>query len=178
MILLNVDLLERIDAGGLITPSEAEDNDNRLALAGFLNIAALVFVIVAFCRWIHRAYGNLSSIHRGSLRFSPGWAVGWFLVPIMNLFRPYQVMNELHKTSNPAGAGSRVVGWWWGLWIVAGVVGSHFGTFFQEQTVTDLILDNKRGIASEAVLAVVAVLALLIVHRITSWQDEHATATS
>ena len=104
--------------------------------------------------------------------------MGWFFVPIMNLFRPYQVMNELHKTSNLVSAGSPVVGWWWGLWIVAGVVGPRFSTFFQEQTVTDLILDNERGIASEAVLAVVAVLALMIVHRITSWQDEHATATS
>ena len=90
-------------------------------------------------------------------------------------------MNELHKTSNPAGAGSRVVGWWWGLWIVAGVVGSHFGTFFQEQTVTDDLIpaSTTRGASlAKPCLAVVAVLALLIVHRITSWQDEHATATT
>ena len=58
--------------------------------------------------------------------FTPGWCVGWFFVPIMNIFKPYQAIAELWKASH---SGS-VEEWqemetplyikiWWGAWLVS-----------------------------------------------------------
>ncbi len=179
MTLSEINLLEKIERGDFVSPSEADDHDNRMALAGSLNFAAFVFAIVTFCFWINRAYGNLSSIRpAGSLRFSPRWAVGWFFVPIMNLFRPYQVVNELYQVSNPAGVGSGLIGWWWGLWVIAALVGPSASSFFREQTVSDAILADWRSAIAEVLFVLCGVLALVIVHRITSWQDERELAQS
>ena len=30
------------------------------------------------------------------MTFTPGWIAGWFFVPIMNLFRPYEAVKELY----------------------------------------------------------------------------------
>ena len=34
-------------------------------------------------------------------RFSPGWSVGWWFIPALNLLRPYQVIKEIWRGSYP-----------------------------------------------------------------------------
>ena len=67
-----------------------------LAQLGSFFMTALFFLL-----WTYRSYRHLSALSDRDLRFSPGWAVGWFFVPIMNLFRPYQVMKEMWRKSTP-----------------------------------------------------------------------------
>ncbi len=56
-----------------------------------LGIAALV--------WIYRATKNLFLHHVADLKFSPGWSVGWFFVPIANIWMPIKVMRQLYLAS-------------------------------------------------------------------------------
>jgi hypothetical protein len=55
------------------------------------------------------------------LKYSPGWAVGSFFVPILNIFRPYQIAQEIWKASDPEAStvswkqskpGIVVILWW------------------------------------------------------------------
>ncbi len=91
----------------------------------------ILTIPIAFLIWIHRAYRNLPSLMAESLHFSPRWAVGCFFVPILNLFRPYQIMREIWRESDPSRprnvgdslepvkeSSSAVVGWWWGLFLL------------------------------------------------------------
>lgn len=65
------------------------------------NILTLVLFIVgtgqgvAFLFWLYRASESAHRVEERALRFSPGWAVGWHLIPVMNFVRPYQVVREL-----------------------------------------------------------------------------------
>jgi hypothetical protein len=88
---------------------------------------------VAFCLWIYRAHANLGPLGARWLRFSPGWAVGWFFVPVFLLWRPYQVMREIWQASDPAGAPGEdwrwregrtapLVGWWWFCFLLMAVL--------------------------------------------------------
>jgi hypothetical protein len=75
-----------------------------------------------FLSWFYRAYRNLESLGATNLRFTPGWAVGWFFIPFWNLIRPIQIAGEIWRWSVPgADAGGQrssraipgiVVGWW------------------------------------------------------------------
>ena len=90
-----------------------------------------VIVAIVFLIWVYRAM----AVARGllpSLTISPGWAVGWFFVPIASLWMPYGVMSEIVDGSGisaPAYAQQTrpLIGWWWACWIGRGVVGTLSG---------------------------------------------------
>lgn len=66
------------------------------------DIGALVEIVtgILFCIWIHCAHKNLSSLNVQGLRFSPGWSVAYFFIPVLFWYRPFQVVNEIYKASN------------------------------------------------------------------------------
>jgi hypothetical protein len=90
---------------------------------------AVVFIatIVLVGMWIYRAHSNVRAAGAGPLENTPGWAVGWFFVPIANLFKPFQAMRELWNVSHGQSDGysqdsEPVLKLWWGFWIVSNIV--------------------------------------------------------
>ena len=102
------------------------------AVLGIATFAVRVGTIVAFCLWFYRAYKNLPFLMARNLSYSAGWAVGFFFVPILNLFRPYQIAQEIWQASDPnvslvswrAAAKSSIIRFWWAFWIIGGILGN------------------------------------------------------
>ena len=63
-----------------------------LASTGFL---VWLGTATAVLMWVHRAYRNLPALGARDMAYSPGWAVGWWFIPFLNLVRPYQVVREI-----------------------------------------------------------------------------------
>lgn len=87
-----------------------------------------VATAITFGNWIVRANRNARALCAHGLRVSPGWAVGFFFIPLVNLWRPYQAMKDLWRASeSPNDWGSVPVGAvvrnWWTLWILHGGIG-------------------------------------------------------
>jgi hypothetical protein len=61
-----------------------------------------------------RAYSNLAA---GQRRHSSGWAIGSWFVPILNLFRPAEIANDIWRTSL-RGRNGGLTGLWWGLYLL------------------------------------------------------------
>ncbi len=108
--------------------SDFEVTAINLALAGgLLYIVVFVVTIVLFCIWIHRANRNARALGAQGMAFTPGWCVGWWFVPFLNLFKPYQAVKELYLASDSKGgpegwqaaAAPRVFALWWSTWIIA-----------------------------------------------------------
>jgi hypothetical protein len=117
---------------GLMQPGQAVSMIlGIITLIWFLLVAAS-FILVLI--WIHRAHSNLRLIDPGGLEFTPGWAVGWYFVPIANLFKPYHAMRELWTLSQgltnrygdetPSG-----IKLWWGFWIAGNLAANLIGAF-------------------------------------------------
>jgi hypothetical protein len=72
--------------------------------------------VIVWLVWQHHATANLWSRGFLGLRFTPGWAVGWWFVPFANLVMPYRAMRELERRSTRSGqarsGGSLLPGWW------------------------------------------------------------------
>jgi hypothetical protein len=91
---------------------------------------AYVFYLIVFlgtaivvAMWMYRAHANLHEAGMPALEFTPGWAVGWYFVPIANLFKPSQAMRELWSNSlvsaQAANGGIQShVGLWWAAWLL------------------------------------------------------------
>jgi hypothetical protein len=106
----------------------AEANDARQGLIGILYLAVVVATGFTFLKWIYRANLNCRGFGASDMEFTPGWSIGYYFIPIMNLFRPFQVMKEIWNVSRDpvnwkAHRSSPLLGWWWALWILSGALG-------------------------------------------------------
>ncbi|MEO1935287.1 MAG: DUF4328 domain-containing protein, partial [Myxococcales bacterium] len=112
-----------------VSPDEAyvESLDARQSAFGIAQVLALLACAVAFCSWFAQTHRNLVGSGVQNLKYSPGWAVGGFFVPFLNLVRPYQVMKEVWAGSlslaRPLQTDSLqlppIVGWWWALFLIS-----------------------------------------------------------
>ncbi len=160
------------------TEAEAEVNDIRQGLIAFGYMVAYVVTAVPFLMWIYRA--NLNAIGFGGtdMKFTPGWSVGYYFIPILNLFRPYQSMKEIWQVSHdPANWKSvsvpPLVGWWWALWLVSNFLGYFTMQFsFKAETLDDIKALTGLFIFSEMVGAVLCLVAIAMVKSIARKQED------
>ncbi|SRR6056297_1052796 len=141
------DLLQTAKNGGVISIEAAYANDTREQIVAAFYLIAFVISAVTFIQWFRRAYFNLH-LKVNNLSHSEGWAAGSWFVPIIHLYRPYQIMKELyHETIGILTRKGLILrkeysigflGWWWALWITNSIIGQiHFR--YPIETVDDLI---------------------------------------
>jgi hypothetical protein len=176
-VLLEMSLLQRIIDGSQVTLAEATASDNRVAASARLWLALLAATVILWLIWQHRAQANLKATAVTGLEYSPGWAVGWWLIPFANLWKPFQVNRELWKASGgdydwrslPTWP---VLGWWWASWILAGVLGRIAAAARGgAETASELRSADIVDLLSTAEVVVSAVLAILLVRSVIERQD-------
>ncbi|MGW0660035.1 DUF4328 domain-containing protein [Streptodolium elevatio] len=177
--------------GRLFAFSEADDADDLVeASLGLLGFGALATAIV-FMIWFHRARSNTEAWYAPQATMSKGWAIGGWFIPLANYVIPMIVANDTWKRSDPQPAGpmgrpaGKALLWAW--WIVFGLSGILFSISFGvretkedvedgEVSYLDYIDggetgDNLAGVSSLLRIAA-AVLAILVVQKITKWQSQ------
>lgn len=86
-------------------------------------IGGLIASVILVSMWTYRAMKNLHIAGAVAASMSPGWAVGWYFIPIANLWKPFEGMLQIWRGSHHlAGRPEKVaayVGWWWATWIVS-----------------------------------------------------------
>lgn len=181
---LLIDLLSDAANGRNITTEAAELNDSREALIALVKFLSYIVTGIGFLVWFHRAHRNLPALGAKNLEFTPGWAVGGFFVPFLNLSRPYKVATEIWKGSSPEvgvadgvsweyAASSPLLGFWWGTWIIANILGNVATLFSDGVTGLDnLIALTWLSVAADVVSIIAAALALLVVKLIDARQEE------
>jgi Domain of unknown function (DUF4328) len=182
--LMELDLLQRQKRGEVISRSEAEANDNRGAAIDLAIGAVAIGTILAWCMWQHRSHANLRALGTADVKFTPGWAVGWWFIPFANVVQPFRAMNELWKASDPeAGAvdwkgkpSTALLAIWWAAWLLRVYVfpslafnaAGAFSTAGEHPSVADLIVRDRYILGGDAATILAAVLAIMLVRRITA----------
>jgi hypothetical protein len=169
------DLVQILAVGsqGVSGPNDFRIDDLLQTLAGLAYLVTLVLAAVYFLRWEHRVARNVRALGATGLRYTPGWAVGWWFVPFANLVMPYRVVAELWRATASDGATVRgYVRVWWTLWIAGGLIGNVGARLsgsassragIQTGDIIDLV--------ATVLLAVAAVLAIRLVGEVTSRQQ-------
>jgi hypothetical protein len=181
-VLGQMSLLQRIIDGSQVTLTEATASDNRVAASSRLWLVLLVVTMVVWLIWQHRAHANLEALGVTGLEYSPRWAVGWWLIPVANFWKPFQVNRELWKAS--AGVNDwrslltwPVLGLWWASWVLAGLLG-RVTAADRSGAETPMALRSADIVDLVQTAAVItsAVLAILLVRSVVARQDRLASA--
>jgi hypothetical protein len=150
----------------------AEASDTRQMIIGFSQLAVIIAGLIAFFMWVYRSNRNARSFGPHTMRFTPGWSVGWFFIPIANLWKPYQAVKEIWEVSrNPASPEDSepqpLLGWWWFFWIVALVVSNiSFRLTLRAESIDELILANFITNISDAIDIPSCLLTVAVITRI------------
>jgi hypothetical protein len=149
-------------------------------LQGVVAIPCAVF----FLLWVYRVCSNAFELAPQQLTITPGWTIGYFFIPILNLFRPYQAMQETWRASMPGldlrhdppswtrTAGGVIVGWWWAGWLSYNIVSLGFAL----ASYSEGYAYNRSGLPAviDLLHAVTTVVAIRLVKSLTTRQEEAA----
>jgi hypothetical protein len=98
-----------------------------------LTTQTILFIVTAglFLCWLYLSRANLRAFGMRRMQYPRAWTIGGFLVPALNFVRPYQVVSEVWKASDPAS--DDAFGWkrsetpallsiWWGAVVIYAVL--------------------------------------------------------
>ena len=169
-------------AGFYVPPPGKPD----LAFAAFFSLAFLAYVlftVVSFAavgRWIYLASAN-AHLLSDEMTISPGWAVGWYFIPIANLVLPYQAMREIWLASHfrrywHGHSAPHILVLWWTLWVTTRILGGlslqlRFGGLTGDLPAVGATVD----IAAAALNIPLCLVVIAITRRITEAQKVAGT---
>lgn len=169
---LQLNLLKQLKEGVFVSDAKISANDTREQIIGIFYIIAFVISGVVFIQWFRRAYYNLQ-LRTGNCEHSDAWAAGAWFVPILSLFRPYNIMVELwekttdliNEKSNANLSRSKfLIGLWWFLWIVSNYIGKYIlKNAFNNKTIEDYINQTSVSIFDSAFSIPLAIVTIMMV---------------
>lgn len=182
-----IELLQRMNTGDNWTMAEADSNDTRTSTVAILSVIVLLAGALAFLVWLYRVSTNVAALGIDDTRWGPKWAVGWWFIPIMNLFRPYQVVKEIWKAYDPAArpgawrdaAVPGLLGWWWASFLIASGVANGAGRAAMRgsDTIDAYMLNTTVYAVSEILWVIATIPAIMVVKEIDRRQTaRHAEA--
>lgn len=167
-----IGITNRILQGTDVSDGEITSSDDLVRHTAVVELTLVALCAVLFLTWLYRVVANGPALGGRGLRFTPGWAVGWWFVPVANLVRPFQAVAEAWGVAG-RDQGARLgllLPAWWGL-SVLGVV-SHFVAV---QSGGDDIAGLRNAavvdVVASVVLAVDAMLCILLILQLTGRQE-------
>ena len=164
--------------------ADGEANDKRQAMIGLLYLVVYIVSGFLILKWIYRANYNARQLGAKEMTFTPGWSVGWYFVPIFTLWKPYQAMKEIWKTSHFPNdwknvSTSSILPVWWFLWLTNNFLGQVvFRMSLRAEEIDELMNVNIVYQISDIVSIPLALVTLALVNSIYKVQMSHAGINS
>ncbi|MBZ6473941.1 DUF4328 domain-containing protein [Streptomyces griseocarneus] len=187
---------EGISQASIDKADDADAFDLAMTVSAFfVGVATAVLWVI----WFRRMRLNAEVFAPGSHRFGSGWAVGSWFTPVVSLWFPKQMANDIYRASAPAGPQSAPKGLlnaWWTLWIASAAT-SFIGLAMEASTKSEAKEKYSSGTLDRAgwedaasrlqsslavsglsmlLSAAAAVLAILVVRQLTQMQEQRALA--
>ncbi len=185
-VVLAADVLSGLFQAARLLSSPTAEASGVEALINFAQFLGFVLSIVFFLQWMHRAYANLPGLGAERLRFTPGWAVGYFFVPFANLVYPLYAMREIwhHSSPTPPARRSnleqqsvRQVDSWWIAFFIMNFLSNMSLRLSMKATNHEMeIVSEWFSVASCLFAVPAALMAMSIIRKIDAYQSERIAA--
>lgn len=167
------DLLQLAANGGEFSMEEANANDVREQIIAIVGVIVFIISMITLIQWFRRAYYNLH-LRVSNLSHSEGWAAGGWFVPIISLYRPYQIMKELYQETKmllvKKGVvlshyfNTSVLGWWWAFWVINSIMGQFlFRYSLRAESIDELITTTVVSMVTNVIGIPVALITIKVI---------------
>jgi hypothetical protein len=167
---------DRAYASDELMMAAAETHDTLTTWLGIIQVLVLVPSGVLILMWIYRANYNARQLGAEEMRNTPGWAVGWYFIPVAFFWKPYQAMKEIWQASadpsnwkaqNPPGT----LPLWWFFWIASNLIANaSLRLSIRDESINGMILGNALDLVGELVSIPLSLLLLRIVRDVHRMQ--------
>jgi hypothetical protein len=142
----------------------------------------LALTSIAFSSWLYRCRANVRAFGTRHLRYSRNWTIVGFLIPVLNLFRPYQVTREIWQASDPATTDPfewknnpvpTSIKLWWGTFVIF-VVCKLLSAWMMNSSAFDptrLQIAQIVELLADLMAAISVTLVYFVVDKITEAQE-------
>ena len=183
------DMIDALDSGTFSEYADAhgraEDADAFVGIVTILLLVLGITIFVLLIIWMWRLAKNAELLGRSQPRFTPGWTIGGWFIPLASLVIPVLVMQDLWRGSDPdsprgdpqwrSRPGSALVGWWWAFWVaeqVLQVAGSNDGDAVSRSELTSLRTQDIVSAFGVGAALAASILLILVVRRLTRRQQD------
>ena len=171
---------------GFGTGQKIDDANSLVGAATAIYVLVVLVLFVLVIIWTFRAMKNNEALGRMSPRFTPGWGIAGWLIPLANFVIPVLILQDLWRGSDvrsPRGdtawrsnKGSPLIGWYWATFVVGNVIrigdtpsDDHNGTRSYYEGFRS---HDSRVLVGYAIMVATAILAILMFRRIAQRQEE------
>lgn len=175
--LVERDLLTQLENETEVSAQEAESSDSRQSIIGYTCFPVFIFMLVAVLLWVNRAYKNLPHLKgpEPALRYTPGWAVGYFFVPVLHLYHPLRILQEVWRYSNRPvlEKNSWFVNAWWMFWLGNALLSKvSYRVAAKAESISELQRSNLLDLSVLILGLISMVFTWLLIDKATRLQDE------
>jgi hypothetical protein len=153
--------------------------DGASAFYGLTQVA----IVVLFIIWQFRAAKNNEALGRSGARFTPGWSIGAWFIPLANLVIPVLILQDLWRGATPttprgdprwrSAKGSWLIGVWWAAWVLSLLrFGASNSGLHDSNSLDDIETSNTIALVGVIATVVAAVLAAFVVWMLSRRQLE------
>ncbi|MEQ7128774.1 DUF4328 domain-containing protein [Actinopolymorpha sp. B11F2] len=146
---------------------------------------AIVTSAVLFIIWMFRARHNAEVLCKARHRRARGWIIAGWIVPIVSLWFPKQLIDDIWLASDPSTPPERatvqglprpplVFAWWVSLLVSTGFDQIAF-RIWMDESVDAQKLSTTLGLVSAPLFVLAGILAILVVSRITTFQVQRGS---
>ncbi|MEU5691018.1 DUF4328 domain-containing protein [Actinosynnema sp. NPDC020468] len=158
---------------GALSATTVGVSDAMVVSSSVVTSVAGVFALLLTLLWLRRARAAAASAAGYAPSRSEGEVLLGLVIPGVNLFVPGSVAAELEHAAlrEPATTRprpSRLIRWWWGLWVAAGLVFTATVAWGFRDSVQALADGVLLHVASDLLAAAVAITTAVLVRRITT----------
>ncbi|MEA2553561.1 MAG: hypothetical protein QOJ65_1737 [Fimbriimonadaceae bacterium] len=141
-----------------VSPSGSVEQQT-LVVTDWLDLMLAFPTAACFLTWVFRSVKAAVALDRKPFAYSPVYAVVTFFIPIMNIYKPLQMMRDTFWRSTPDAERLsvilRIVLWvWWLCWLISSFVG-----FYASYT------NDTEGRAGASAFSIVSAAALIVLVR-------------
>lgn len=156
--------------------------DNTSSSAAVLILIASAATAVVFLMWLWRARRNAELINPAAHRLGRGWTIGGWFCPVVNLWYPRFVVDDIWRASRPDVENDRhtvrglphspLVRYWWYLLVANWLVTLVLRVELSDEASVELlyrvaVLDT----ISTLLLCGAAALLIQVLRQVTEWQS-------
>ncbi len=105
---------------------------DRLISLTTAEVATSLLTGVLFVVWLYTAHHS-ARMDRTVLKHGSGWAIGGWFVPVLNAWRPFQMVTDVRRGATGQASADVPLrqGWWWGTWLLSAALSSISDVFYQ-----------------------------------------------